>query len=167
MGASLEGAEISTFEGGTPENPIIVTRRVVGVIGNFHFESLKQKIIPTVYFIAPYMAWQYVIRVQSGDIPSTIKFIEQTWNQFNEGIPFEYEFVDANFNLLYDIEQRQRKIFTLFAVLAIFIACLGLIGLAAFSAERRKKEIGIRKVLGASSPALIFCYPKNLPCWCC
>ena len=135
--------------------------QVIGVLKDFHFESLKQKIVPTVYFIAPYMAWQYVVRITPGDIPSTINFIEKTWSQFNEEIPFEYEFVDENFNRLYDIEQRQGKIFRLFAILAIFIACLGLIGLAAFSADRRKKEIGIRKVLGASSPSLIYLLSKE------
>ncbi len=135
--------------------------KVIGVLKDFYFESLKQKIVPTVYFIAPYMAWNYVVRIQPQDIPGTIDFIEEVWDRFNEGAPFEYTFVDESFAQLYDTEQRQGRIFTVFAILAIFIACLGLIGLAAFSAERKKKEVGIRKVLGATPQSLIFLLSKE------
>ncbi|MDX1478565.1 MAG: FtsX-like permease family protein, partial [Saprospiraceae bacterium] len=129
--------------------------QVIGVLEDFHFESLKNQIVPTVYFIAPYMAWNYVVRVRPEQLNASISSIEKTWEQFNPGIPFEYTFVDENFAQLYQTEERQGRIFATFALLAIFIACLGLIGLASFTAERKKKEVGIRKVLGASSFNLV------------
>ena len=146
-------SEIKDWDQGQWENR---DGKVIGVLKDFHFESLKQEIIPTVYFIAPYMAWNYVVRIKPENISATISFIEDKWNQFNPETPFAYTFVDENFAQLYRNEERQGKIFGVFSGLAIFIACLGLIGLASFTAERRKKEIGIRKVLGASGFNLIF-----------
>ena len=129
--------------------------KVIGVLKNFHFESLKNRIVPTVYFVAPYMAWNYVIRIRSEDVSGTIAHIEKTWKTFESDSEFEYTFMDENFARLYENEERQGTIFAIFAILAIFIACLGLVGLTSFTAERKKKEIGIRKVLGASSFNLI------------
>lgn len=124
--------------------------QVIGVLKNFYFESLREEIVPTVYFVAPYMAWNYVIRIGSENIPETMKFIEEKWTAFNPTLPFVYNFVDENFENLYRAEERQGKIFGLFAILAIFVACLGLVGLASFTAEQRTKEVGVRKVLGAT-----------------
>lgn len=129
--------------------------KVIGVVKDFHFESLKSEIVPTVYFIAPYMAWNYVVRVAPGNPTESIRFIEEKWKQFNPGEPFQYTFVDEAYDRLYANEERQGKIFAVFASLAISIACLGLIGLASFTAERRKKEVGIRKVLGASNSNVV------------
>ena len=123
---------------------------VVGVLKDFHFESMHQKIVPTVYFVAPYMAWSYVIRIAPENIPQTLAFIEGKWQEFNPEQPFVYSFVDEEFDELYRAEERQSKMFSVFAVLAIFVACLGLVGLASFTAEQRTKEVGIRKVLGAT-----------------
>lgn len=145
-------SEIRDWDDGQWENR---DGKVIGVLKDFHFESLKQEIIPTVYFIAPYMAWNYVVRIKPNDISGTIAFIENKWKEFNPDTPFEYTFVDENFSELYRNEERQGKIFGIFSGLAIFIACLGLIGLASFTAERRKKEVGVRKVLGASSLNLV------------
>ncbi|MBX2817363.1 MAG: FtsX-like permease family protein [Saprospiraceae bacterium] len=124
--------------------------KVVGVLKDFHFESLKNEIVPTVYFIAPYMAWNYLVRVRPDDIKETIAHIEAKWLQFQPDSEFEYTFIDERFARLYESESRQGRIFAIFAALAIAIACLGLIGLASFNAERKRKEIGIRKVLGAN-----------------
>ena len=151
-------SEIRDWNSGQWENK---DGKVIGVLKDFHFESLKDEIIPTVYFIAPYMAWNYVIKIASENIPSTIEYIGNKWNQFNPDIPFEYTFVDENFAELYANEERQGKIFTVFASLAIFIACLGLVGLASFTAERKKKEVGIRKVLGAGSANLVLLLSKE------
>lgn len=129
--------------------------KVVGVIKDFYFESLKSEIVPTVYFVAPYMAWNYVVRVAPGKTAESISFIEEKWKEFNPEEPFQYTFVDQAYENLYTTEDRQGKIFAVFASLAIFIACLGLIGLASFTAERRKKEVGIRKVLGASNSNVV------------
>ena len=128
---------------------------VIGVLKDFHFESLRQKIVPTVYFIAPYMAWNYVIRVGTGNIQQTIDYIEDKWQAINPELPFLYTFVDENFANLYRTEEQQGKIFGVFAGLAIFVACLGLVGLASFTAEQRTKEVGIRKVLGATVSNII------------
>ena len=125
--------------------------QVIGVIKDFHFETLKRPIIPTVYFVAPYMAWNYAVRIRPDNIPNTISYIEEVYAQFNPEIPFEYTFVDENYAQLYIAEERQGKIFGIFSLLAILVACLGLAGLASFTAEQKKKEVGIRKILGASS----------------
>ena len=129
--------------------------KVIGVIKDFYFESLKEEIVPTVYFVAPYMAWNYVVRIRPERVNESIAHIEKTWEKFVTETPFEYTFVDENYAELYSAEERQGRIFGIFAGLAIFIACLGLVGLASFTAERKKKEVGIRKVLGASSFNLI------------
>jgi putative ABC transport system permease protein len=107
------------------------------------------------------MAWNYIVRINGDDIPETIGFIEEKWKQFNPQVPFQYAFVDENFGQLYAAEQRQSKIFTAFSVLAILIACLGLVGLSSFTAERKRKEVGIRKVLGASSLNLVVLLTKE------
>ena len=151
-------SEIKDWDGGQWEER---DGRVIGVLKDFHFESLKEEIIPTVYFIAPYMAWNYVIRIRPERVDETINYIEGVWANHNPGIPFEYTFVDENYAELYDTEQRQGRIFALFAGLAVFIACLGLIGLASFTAERKKKELGVRKVLGASSFGLVVLLSKE------
>ncbi len=129
--------------------------KVVGVIKDFHFESLKKEIVPTVYFVAPYMAWSYVVRIAPGDPAESLRVIQEKWEEFNPEEPFNYVFVDETYEQLYASEDRQAKIFGVFATLAISIACLGLVGLASFTAERRKKEVGIRKVLGASSSNVV------------
>ncbi len=129
--------------------------QVIGVLKDFHFESLHDEIVPTVYFVAPYMAWNAVVRIRPENIASTMKFLESKWEEFNPGQPFEYRFLDEAFDALYRTEKRQSEIFGTFAMLAILVACLGLVGLASFAAEQRTKEIGIRKVLGASVPGIV------------
>jgi len=158
IGKSFGSAEIKDWNSGQWENR---DGTVIGVLENFHFESMKNEIVPTVYFVAPYMAWSYVIRVQGDNIPQTIDYIEEVWTDMAPETPFEYTFVDENFAALYENEERQGRIFGLFAILAICIACLGLIGLASFTAERKRKEIGIRKVLGASSFNIISLLSKE------
>jgi putative ABC transport system permease protein len=101
------------------------------------------------------MAWSYVVRIAPGDPAESIRVIEEKWKKFNPEEPFNYVFVDESYEQLYANEDRQGRIFAVFASLAISIACLGLIGLASFTAERRKKEVGIRKVLGASSSSVV------------
>ncbi|NQV19135.1 MAG: ABC transporter permease [Armatimonadetes bacterium] len=135
--------------------------QIIGVLKDFHFESMHHKIVPVVYFVAPQMAWQYVIRIALQNTEQAMEFIEQKWEQFNPNQPFVYSFVDTEFDELYRAEQLQGKIFTIFAALAIFVACLGLVGLASFTAEQRTKEVGIRKVLGATETNLILLITKE------
>jgi len=158
IGKGFGSSEIADWDSGQWQNR---DGTVIGVLKDFYFESMKEKIVPTVYFIAPYMAWNYAIRIKPDNIPETIDFIEKTWESFHSDTPFEHTFVDENFAALYRTEERQGKIFGLFALLAIFIACLGLIGLASFTAEQKKKEISIRKVLGASSMSIIALLSKE------
>ena len=135
--------------------------QIVGIVRDFNYESLHDPIRPLVIRLFPSSAaGKFVsVRIKPGDVPATISFMENTWKKYagNEG--FDYRFLDQNLQRLYIGEQRTSKIATTFSVLAIFVACLGLLGLAAFITEQRTKEIGIRRVLGASIPeiALLLC----------
>lgn len=122
---------------------------VVGVVKDFNFESLKSDISANVMLLWP--KGNYIsIRVKPGDFMGLINEFETTWKEMAPGIPFQYSFLDQRFEDLYQSEQKLSQIFTLFTSIAIFIACLGLLGLAAFTTEQRTKEIGIRKTMGAS-----------------
>lgn len=127
--------------------------RVVGVLHDFHFESLHQHIVPMIFFLPRNPAGSFgygSIKLGGGNLPAALAHVEATWKKFVPEFPFQYQFADDSFGKLYEAEQRQGKLFTLFAGLAVLIACLGLFGLVTFTAHRRTKEIGIRKVLGAS-----------------
>lgn len=127
---------------------------IIGVVKDFHFESLRQRITPVVFVLAGSNG-KTSVRIKPGNITALINFIEEKWNEFAPGNPFDYSFMDEEFNKVYDAEARLGNIFTIFAVLAIFIGCLGLFGLAAFTSEQRTKEIGVRKVLGASVSGVV------------
>lgn len=158
IGKGFGSAEIKDWDKGqwVPRNG-----QVIGVVKDFHFESLREEIIPTVYFIAPYMAWNYLSRVRPENIASTLDFIEKKVHELAPGMPFEYSFLDEAFDTLYRSEQRQGTLFGIFALLAVFIGCLGLVGLASFTAESRTKEIGVRKVVGASVSDIILLLSKE------
>jgi len=122
---------------------------VIGVVKDFHFESLHKQIQPLVILHQPF--YQYLsIRVRSENIAATVQAVETLWQEFAPQQPFEFSFLDQDFDAQYRAEQRTGKIFGLFAALAIFIACLGQFGLASYTIQKRTKEIGVRKVLGAS-----------------
>ncbi|MCJ7680032.1 MAG: hypothetical protein MUP70_04825 [Candidatus Aminicenantes bacterium] len=130
------------------------TGRVIGVVGDFHFESIHQNIAPIVLFIRPSDFRVVSVRIRPDDIPATLQFLQDKWAVFRPGYPFEYSFLDEKFDGLYHSEARLSRIIGTFSALAIIIACLGLFGLASFTAEKRTKEIGIRKVMGASTGRL-------------
>jgi len=124
---------------------------VVGVLRDFHFESLHQEIVPMIFFVPRQKNNLNAISVKiSGNTPAALAHLEQVWKKFNPDFPFDYTFLDENYGRLYESEMRQGNLYMVFAGLAILIACLGLFGLATFAAYQRTKEIGIRKVLGAS-----------------
>jgi putative ABC transport system permease protein len=123
---------------------------IIGVVKNFHYESLRENIGALGLFLDRQPSGMLAVRLNAGDFSTAIAKIEGIWNKFAPGQPFSYRFMDDSFNTTYDAEQRLGKIFMVFTVLSILIACLGLFGLAAFNAQKRTKEIGIRKVLGAS-----------------
>ena len=135
--------------------------QVIGVVKNYHFLSLKRNIEPLVITLNPDSVNFVMIRLSSQDIPSSLTFVEETWKRVVPNFPFEFHFLNEDFEALYRTEERMGDILKYFAGLAVFIACLGLLGLASFAAEQRTKEIGIRKVLGASSPQITFLIYKE------
>jgi putative ABC transport system permease protein len=122
---------------------------IIGVVKDFHFASLKKKIEPTIF---QYRAdnWKMFIKTTGKDAPAAVEAAKRTWKKYNADFPFEYTFMDEKYNNLYKTEQRSGTLFSVFAGIAIFISCLGLFGLATYTAQVKVKEIGIRKVLGAS-----------------
>ena len=123
---------------------------VVGIIKDYNHADLKQTVAPMLISLNEDWAGQLAIRLRSGSIPATIQQLQQLWQRQFPDKPFSYEFLDDTFNRTYRAEARTGQVFGLFAALAVFISCLGLFGLTTFTAEQRTKEIGIRKVLGAS-----------------
>lgn len=132
----------------------LIPLTIVGVVKNFHFESLRHRIGPLCFFLGNSTGLAS-FKVHAADIPSILKQAEQKWKTMAPGMPFSYRFLNDSFDDMYRAEQRVGKVALMFAVLAILIACLGLFGLTTFIAEQRTKEIGIRKVLGASVPGLV------------
>jgi putative ABC transport system permease protein len=131
--------------------------KIVGVIKDFHMHSLHLPITPLYIYLDPRSARsRYIsIKIRSENLPATLDSIHKTWERFIPDYPFEYNFFDEIFDRAYRIERRLGRMFSAFAGLAILIACLGLLGLASFAAEQKTKEIGIRKVLGASTSGVI------------
>jgi putative ABC transport system permease protein len=137
-----------------------VKGKVVGIMGDFNFESMHQQIVPMIMLMGsetnPNNSFGNIsIKITGNDVPGSIAYLEKTWKAFLPDVPFEYTFLDQRFDQLYQSEQRQGSLFTAFAGIAIFIACLGLLGLSAFSITQRIKEIGVRKVLGASTGSIV------------
>ena len=135
--------------------------RIIGVVKDFHFKSLHQKIEPMVLHVEPEVVWWLSIRISPEQMPATLAFIEQKWNAHGPGYPFDYHFMDELFGNMYAKEQKMSQVFTLFSSLAIAIACMGLLGLVAFAAEQRTKEIGIRKTLGATVMQILMLLSKD------
>jgi putative ABC transport system permease protein len=135
--------------------------RVIGVLRDFNFESLRQPIVPLILFANPNWLNGISIKLSGSNLPATLTFIEKTWKKYLPETPFDYSFVEDRFAKLYEAESRQRSIFTSFAFIAIFIACLGLFGLSAFTISQRIKEIGIRKVLGADVSSIVGLLSKD------
>lgn len=127
---------------------------VVGIVEDFHFKSLHTTVEPLVLILSDSLEYAE-IKIQSADLPQTLALIEDQWNQYADGTPLDYSFLDEDFDALFRADQRIGKIFGGFTSLAIVIACLGLLALASFMAEQRTKEIGIRKVMGASVRSIV------------
>jgi ABC-type antimicrobial peptide transport system permease subunit len=138
---------------------------VTGVVRNFHFASLHNKIQPLVLTYYPSLFYYVFIKIDPVNVAHTIGLLQTTWNKFAPGIPFDYRFLDEEFDNLYQTEQRTGKIFTSFTFLALFIASLGLFGLAAYITEQRTKEIGIRKILGATVTGTVGLLSKEYIKW--
>ncbi|RRB00022.1 ABC transporter permease [Larkinella rosea] len=128
---------------------------VVGLVKDFHFATIRHKVEP-LFMLYNKNNNQLAVKINTANAPETLAFIEKTWKQVNPETPYDYSFMDADFGKLYRSEQAFATMFSHFTVLALFIAVLGLFGLAAFTAEQRRKEIGIRRVLGAETGSLLY-----------
>ncbi|MEM6784703.1 MAG: ABC transporter permease [Bacteroidota bacterium] len=133
----------------------LIVRTVVGVMEDFHFESLHRQIRPLTLTLDPGDARFVAVQVRADDLPATLAHLETAWTAFEPGYPYDSVFLDADFQRFYAQERQLGQVFFAFTLLAVFVACLGLFGLASFLAQQRTKEIGVRKVLGASVPSLV------------
>ena len=158
-GENLIGKKLYNYSDGR-------TRQIIGIVEDFHFESLHNQVKPLM--IVPHSGSDYkfmYVRIKPGAISTSIQILKNMWKKYGSGNPFEYHFLDQTIGQLYASEKRMGKIFLDFAFLAIFISCLGLFGLASFTAEQRTKEIGIRKVLGASAGNILLNLSKDFSKW--
>ncbi len=131
------------------------TMEIIGVLENYHQMSLKEQVTPLVYRYTPHFASFLSFKVESDNYPRLLSSLEEVWNIHFPGNPMDYFFLDQFFNRQYESDKRFGKIFSLFTLLAIFVACLGLFGLASFMTIQRTKEIGIRKALGSTSSQVV------------
>lgn len=139
-----------------------VEGEITGVVKNYHQRSLKEKIDPIVYYHPGVSRWSYfTVKLHASDLSNTREYIEKVYNRAFAGNAFEAFFLNDYFNRQYEADQRFRNIFSLFTILAMIIACLGLIGLSTYAIKVRIKEIGIRKVLGASVNGIVFLLSKE------
>jgi putative ABC transport system permease protein len=139
--------------------------RIIGVTENFHYRGLQFQVEPLVMEWNPRMLTTMTLTVNTNNLGETLAFAEKTWKSLFPGHPFEYYFLDEDFNKQYLAEERTGALFGVFTILGQFIACLGLLGLAAFTTQQRTKEIGVRKVLGASIPGITFLVSKEFLKW--
>lgn len=159
------------------DNPVgrilrLVGRRrgpIVGVVRDFHIQSMYQSIEPLALYCKPDThTWSNIylsIKIRPENIPGTLSDIQRTMNRFAPGYPFEYTFFDDVFDQTFRADQKMGSLFRTFALIAIMIACLGLFGLTSFSTEQRTKEIGIRKILGASVPGIVVLLGREFLKW--
>jgi hypothetical protein len=138
---------------------------IVGLVKDYHFTPLRQKIEPLILIYAPPDCDKILARLKPGDISRTIAGIEAVWKRFAPAFPFRFNFLDQALDDLYRSEERVGAIIRSFSLLAVVVSCLGLFGLASFTAERRTKEIGIRKVLGATGPTIVWLLSREFSRW--
>ena len=137
-----------------------IAYHVVGVVKDFNYSSMHENVGPLLIQMGD--NWGSIaMRMDTKNIPSVINKVEANWTKMAPGQPFNYTFMDADFNKVYTAEQQTGKLFITFAVFAIFIGCLGLFGLVTYAAEQRTKEIGVRKVLGASVSGIVGMLSKD------
>ena len=136
-------------------------REIIGVIKDFNFQSFKEPVQPLAIVMGPEPNWEMAIRLTKGNYEEQLEIVRSYWTKYAPGAPFQYTFLDKNFEAKHKTEKKLGLISALFTSLVIVIACLGLFGLAAFTAEQRTKEIGIRKVLGASVRDIVVMINKD------
>jgi putative ABC transport system permease protein len=135
---------------------------IIGVVKDFHFQSLHESIQPMCLFMIP-GNWEGYIPVKiTSDIPGTVQYIKQTWESFTTEYPFDYFWMEDDYERLYQTETRTSDIFVAFAIISLLVACLGLIGLISFTAVQRTKEIGIRKAMGSNSNSVVLLFAREI-----
>jgi putative ABC transport system permease protein len=135
--------------------------KIIGVVKDFHYKSLYDKMEPTVLQIFPPAYWKVAVKMETAGIEGALEHVKAVWNKFSPDFPIEYKFLDESFHQMYKAEDKLKTLLWIFTGIAIFVGCLGLFGLAAYAAERRTKEIGIRKVLGASEQSIVALLSKD------
>lgn len=144
---------------------------IIGVVKDFHFKSFHHKVEPLVIFPLdvendPYHNATFLLAKMNGkNIPETLGYIEEQWKQLAGNYPFEYSFMDDDFNKLFERERTMAEVYTIFSVISVFIACLGLLGLTSFFVSKRTKEIGIRKIAGATITNIAFLLSRKFVRW--
>jgi putative ABC transport system permease protein len=138
---------------------------IIGVVKDFHFVSLRTQIEPLIHLLNPDRCSAVVVRISSKNTPPTLKFMEGAWKRYAGDYEFDFSFMDDRLEALYRGEQRVGRIINVFTALSVFISCLGLFGLASFMVVRKTKEIGIRKVLGASISGIVLLLTKEYSKW--
>jgi putative ABC transport system permease protein len=166
---------VREFGLGTPQNALgktlswptwrkpdsLKTGPIIGVVKDFHYKSLHEVVEPAVMHIYPQAYSKVAVKLGGKQIETEIMGITELWNKFSPDYPIEYNFLDESFEKMYKGEDKLKTLLSLFTAVTIFIACLGLLGLAAYAAERRRKELGVRKVLGASVEGLVVLLSKD------
>ncbi len=142
-----------------------ITGPIIGVVQNFNFKHIRNNVEPLVISYYPQIKSVAHVKLKTGDVSKSLDEIESIWQKFVPDVPFEYRFLDDVFARMYRAEKQMGRIFDYFTGFAILISCLGLFGLASFMTEQRFKEIGIRKVLGASIPNIVFLLTKEFTKW--
>jgi putative ABC transport system permease protein len=135
--------------------------KVIGVVQDFHYKSLHEKVTASVIQLYPQWTFKVAVKLKTADIKSTIAYINNIWNKFTPSYPLDYKFMDESYGKMYKSEEKLSDLLWIFTIMAIIVGCMGLFGLAAFSAEQRTKEIGIRKVLGANVLSIVGLLSKN------
>ena len=142
-------------------NTLTINGTIIGVFKDMHFEPMYRSVAPMMFRISPPGYFTLIAEVRPEEMQATLGFMEQTWLGIVTNRPFQYTFLDADLAEIYESEQNLSAVVRYVTLLAIFIACLGLFGLASFTAEQRTKEIGIRKTLGASVPGIVLLLSKE------
>jgi putative ABC transport system permease protein len=135
--------------------------KVIGVVKDFNYKSLYDKVETAVLQIYPAAAWKVAVKINTASPGKSINYIKNVWDKFSPDFPIEYKFLDENFEEMYHSEDKLKSLLSIFTSIAILIGCLGLFGLATYAAERRRKEVGIRKVLGASVQGIVILLSKD------
>ncbi len=158
IGAPMEALGLSSYNVGRKG-------KIIGVVRDFHYESLHNAIVPVLTYVLPSTINTVALRLAPGNIEEIMADVQEIWDRYHPGYPLTYSFLDQRIAALYQNETRMMRMFGVFSILAIFIGCLGLFGLASFMAEQRTKEIGIRKVFGASIQKIIFLLSRDFSKW--